>query len=73
MRCVSAGYIDHHWKLAKSTPIFLCDFVNIGKTGVNMRCVSAGYIKHHSKLPKSTAIFCVILLISEIRGSICDV
>ena len=51
MRCVSAGYIDHHWKLAKSTPIFLCDFVNIGKTGVNIRFVSAGYIDHHWKLP----------------------
>ena len=73
MRCVSAGYIDNHWKLAKSTPIFLCDFVNIGKTGVNMRCVSAGYIDHHWKLAKSTPIFCVILLISEKRGSIYDV
>ena len=57
MRCVSAGYIDHHWKLAKSTPIFLCDFVNIGKTGVNIGCVSAGYIDHYWKLPKSTPFF----------------
>ena len=74
MRCVSAGYIDNHSKLPKSIhPYFLCDFVNIGKTGVNMRCVRAGYIDHHSKLPKSTPILCVILLISEQRGSICDV
>ena len=57
MRCVSAGYIDHHWKLAKSTPFFLCDFVNIGKTGVNIGCVSAGYIDHYWKLPKSTPFF----------------
>ena len=73
MPCVSAGYIDNHWKLPKSTPIFLCDFVNIGKTEVNMPCVSAGYIDNHWKLAKSTPIFCVILLISEKRGSICDV
>ena len=59
MRCVSAGYIDNHWKLAKSTPIFLCDFVNIEKTGVNMRPVSAGYIDNNWKLPKSTPLFFV--------------
>ena len=59
MRCVSAGNIDHHWKLPKSTPIFLCDFVNIEKTGVNMRCVSAGYIDHYLKLPKLTPHFFV--------------
>ena len=73
MRCVSAGYIDNHFKLPEINPYFLCDFVNIGKTGVNMRCVSAGYIDKHWKLAKSTQIFCVILLISEKRGSICDV
>ena len=38
-----------------------------------MRCVSAGYIDNHWKLAKSTPIFCVILLILEKRGSICDV
>ena len=61
MRCVSAEYIDHHWKLPKSTPIFCVILLISEKTGVNMRCVSAGYIDHHWKLPKLTPIFCVIL------------
>ena len=31
MRCVSAGYIDNHFKLPEINPYFFCDFVNIGK------------------------------------------
>ena len=38
-------------------PYFLCDFVNVGKTGVNMRCVSAGYIDNHFKLPEINPYF----------------
>ena len=38
MRCVTAGYIDNHWKLSKSTPIFCEILLKSEKQGQYAMC-----------------------------------
>ena len=43
MRCLSAGYIDNHWKFAKSTPIFCVNMLNPENQGQYAMCKCGVY------------------------------
>ena len=62
MRCVSAGPIDNHWKLQKSTPGFFCLFVFITRV---TKPVYQSFLKYVEYWVKHSAIINLFVLMTH--------